>query len=271
MVTTDRFAGRDQEYFRDVQYATTTNLNARIALHQMYSTSTVDWFDWLFEQLDLPEAGDVLEVGCGTGQVWTRAKEHCPDSVSLTLTDLSAAMVANALVLAHQHFGGARGQTADVMELPFGDETFDVVIANQMLHHAPDPARAVSEIARVLRPNGRLIAATQGPDHLKELFAIEQTVFGVATPRTQSAVFGSTSGTSILAPAFVHVEWKPFVDVLRCTKAEDVVRYLRSAPPGEDADEAKVIALLCEVERLIELGDGVLTITKETGTFVATK
>ena len=210
-------------------------------------------------------------MGCGTGQLWTRAKDQYPDSVRLTLTDLSAAMVASAHAIANQHFGGVRAQSADVMELPFGDETFDLIVANQMLYHAPDPHRAVGEIARVLRPGGRLIAATQGPDHLKELFAIEQTVFDVASVRTQCDVFGSTSGTSILANAFAHVEWRPFVDTLRCTNAEDVVRYLRSSSPGEDGDDAQVVGLLREVERLIELGEGVLTITKETGTFVATK
>ena len=95
-----------------------------------------------------------------------------------------------------------------------------------------------------------------GPDHFKELFAIEQTVFGVASVRTQSGVFGSTSGTSILANGFAHVESRAIVDALRCTNADDVVASIRPAQPCQDADDAQVIALLREVKRLIELGDG---------------
>lgn len=267
----DRFAARDREYLRDVQYATTTNLNARISLHRRYSTSTVDWFDWLFEQLDLPPSGDVLEVGCGTGEIWTRAGRKSPSACRLTLTDLSDAMVASAVGFAGEHFSDVRGHTADVQQLPFDDEIFDVAVANQVLYHALDPQQAISELARVLRPGGRFVAATVGPTHLAELFAVEKTVFGVETVRTQPDVFGSISGFAVLAPAFAQVEWRPFVDVLRCTNCEDVVRYLLSAPPGENATAKQVAALVAEVDRLIERGDGAFTVTKETGTFVATK
>ena len=58
---------------------------------------------------------------------------------------------------------------ADVQALPFADERFEAVIANQVLYHVPDRERAMSEIRRVLRPGGRLYAATLGHNYLHEL------------------------------------------------------------------------------------------------------
>jgi ubiquinone/menaquinone biosynthesis C-methylase UbiE len=50
-----------------------------------------------------------------------------------------------------------QGRTGDVEKLPLGDGEVDAVVANMVLHHAPDPAAAVREMARVLKPGGRLV------------------------------------------------------------------------------------------------------------------
>jgi ubiquinone/menaquinone biosynthesis C-methylase UbiE len=146
------------------QYATTTgNLTARIALHA-YGTNPLDWFSWLDERL--PLAGDVLEVGAGTGKLWTHV-DHIGRGLSLTLTDFSPAMCE------HLHtIPGARVQQCDATDLPFPDDSLDTVIANHMLYHLDDPAAALRDFARVLRPGGRLAIATNGSDHLDELNTI---------------------------------------------------------------------------------------------------
>jgi SAM-dependent methyltransferase len=146
------------------QYATTTgNLTARIALHA-YGTNPQDWFSWLDERL--PLAGDVLEVGAGTGKLWTHV-DHIGRGLRLTLTDFSPAMCE------HLHtIPGARVQQCDATDLPFPDDSLDTVIANHMLYHLDDPAAALRDFARVLRPGGRLAIATNGSDHLDELNTI---------------------------------------------------------------------------------------------------
>jgi SAM-dependent methyltransferase len=146
------------------QYATTTgNLTARIALHA-YGTNPQDWFSWLDERL--PLAGDVLEVGAGTGKLWTHV-DHIGRGLSLTLTDFSPAMCDQLRTIP-----GAHVQQCDATDLPFPDASFDTVIANHMLYHLDDPATALREFARVLRPGGRLAIATNGSDHLDELNTI---------------------------------------------------------------------------------------------------
>src|SRR5689334_20417607 len=150
------------------QYATTTdNLTARIALHD-FGTNPQDWFSWLGERL--PLAGDVLEVGAGTGRLWTHV-DHRKRRLRLTLTDFSAAMCERLRVIAD-------GQVVrcDAVGLPFPDASFDTVVANHMLHHLDDPAPALREFARVLRSGGRLAVALNGRDHLYELATIASAI-----------------------------------------------------------------------------------------------
>lgn len=100
--------------------------------------------------------GDVLEVAVGTGL----NLPHYPADISLTGVDLSDRMLELARERTREH-GGERGQTtlrqADAHELPFADETFDTVVCTFGLCAIPDPDIAVAEMARVLRPGGRLI------------------------------------------------------------------------------------------------------------------
>jgi SAM-dependent methyltransferase len=59
----------------------------------------------------------------------------------------------------------------DVRDLPFADESFDAIVAAWMLYHVSPLDQGLSELARVLRPGGRLVAITNGRDHLKELWS----------------------------------------------------------------------------------------------------
>ncbi len=98
-------------------------------------------------------AGDVLEVAVGTG----RNLSFYPDGTRLTGVDWSPAMLG----LARQR-AAALGREADLRQgdaqaLDFPDESFDTVLCALGLCAIPDDRRAVSEMARVLRPGGRLL------------------------------------------------------------------------------------------------------------------
>jgi len=103
----------------------------------------------------------VLEVGCGWGELaeWI-ARETGAEVVAV---DLSPRMVE----LARER--GVDASVADVQALPCPDASFDVVVAAWMLYHVPDLDRALAEIARVLRPGGTFVAATNSRLHLHEL------------------------------------------------------------------------------------------------------
>lgn len=106
----------------------------------------------------------VLEVACGTGVVTRALASFLPETCALTATDLNEAMVAHA-----KRVGTSRPVTwrqADVMELPYADETFDVVVCQFSCMFFPDRAAAYREIHRVLRPGGTfLFSIWNGIEH----------------------------------------------------------------------------------------------------------
>jgi arsenite methyltransferase len=106
--------------------------------------------DWL----DIPEGGVALDVGAGPGSITTSlAHAAGPDGLALGV-DISEPMLARAVrAAAGPQVGFLR---ADAQRLPFRDETVDVAVSIAVLQLIPDPAAALSEIARVLKPGGRL-------------------------------------------------------------------------------------------------------------------
>ena len=98
-------------------------------------------------------AGDVLEVGGGGGGMAAALLRQHPD-IRLTVTDLDEAMLGAAR---RRLAGRATVAAADATALPFGDGSFDVALSFLMLHHVVQWEDAVREVARVLRPGGRLV------------------------------------------------------------------------------------------------------------------
>ncbi|MGB8197571.1 MAG: class I SAM-dependent methyltransferase [Acidimicrobiales bacterium] len=268
MESPDRFVNRDQKYLRDVQYVNGDNLRARTQLHTKYATHRVPWQTWLQRLVDIPDGGYVLDVGCGTGLLWTIGWTGESD-FALVLSDLSAGMVAETMPSVQRLVPRVRGLAADAQALPFKDNVFDVVIANQMLYHVPDPTRATRELARVLRPGGVLMASTVGSGHLRELFSIEASVFGATRVLRHHEVFGARSGEPMLAKFFGDVVWHAYDDHLRCTDADDVIEYICSTPPGDGATPDEVTQLRREVKARMADHDGVLIISKDVGAFIA--
>jgi SAM-dependent methyltransferase len=262
-----------QKYLRDVQYGNDERLKARANLHMKYATTTTRWFPWLASQVTWPPDGDVLEVGCGPGWLWAEAADVVPKGLRLTLSDLSPAMVQLAAerVRISTSIQVVDERAADVQNLDFCDGSFDIVVANFMLYHAPDPSVAVREIARVLRPGGCLLAATNGPGNLRELGEIAAEVLGDAAANDPTAPFGAVSGVDILRAHFANVEWHHFEDALHCTDADDVLAYITSHPPAESATPKQIKALRETIQQRLDAGNGTLLVSKQTGAFVASR
>jgi SAM-dependent methyltransferase len=268
----DAFAGGDQAYLREVQYRDSTRLAARASLHVKYSTAPVAWYRWVATQIVWPARARVLEVGCGAGWLWAEASAHLPSGLDLTLTDLSRGMVVEAV----ERVGGlgrhrrVDGGIADAQALPFAPGSFDVVIANHMLYHVPDPRLAVDELARVVRPGGVVMAGTVGPSHLRELDEIRTEVFAQTRVGATVAIFGVEVGEPMLRGCFVDVEWRHYDDWLDCTDPDDVLAFLASTPPVEGASHEERRRVVEAVHRRFAAGGGRMRVSKETGVFVCT-
>jgi ubiquinone/menaquinone biosynthesis C-methylase UbiE len=158
----------DSSHLRD-QYKTASNLDSRANLHARFSTNSEGWFEWLFAHLGISEGSEILEAGCGAGEFWKANQERLMPDWRLTLTDLSPGMVEAASRNTAELKTAIELRVADIQNLPFADNQFDVAVANHMLYHVADLNLALGEVCRVLRRSSVLYCATNGPRHMKEL------------------------------------------------------------------------------------------------------
>jgi len=107
----------------------------------------------ILEELKKIEFNDLLDVGCGTGPMIELLTEEYPDRHYVGM-DLTPKMieVANAKGLKNAEF-----IVGDSEDMPFENESFDVLICANSFHHYPDPQKFFNEVKRVLRPNGVLV------------------------------------------------------------------------------------------------------------------
>ena len=99
------------------------------------------------------EGKDVLEIATGPGML---AKHVAYAAKSIIATDFSDGMIREAKK--GQYPDNLTFEVADAMALPYADRSFDAVIIANALHIVPDPVKVLSEIDRVLKDNGILIA-----------------------------------------------------------------------------------------------------------------
>lgn len=158
----------------------------------------------------------VLEVGCGQG--W--ASEWIKDELGAEViaVDQSERMVE----LTRRR--GVDARVGDVQDLPFEDESFDAGLAAWMLYHVADLDRGLSELARVLRPGARLVAVTNAPESLHELW----TLLGADRTPFLIAGFHSDNGAEILRRHFQHVEARQAAGTVTFADREAVQRYVDS-------------------------------------------
>jgi 2-polyprenyl-6-hydroxyphenyl methylase/3-demethylubiquinone-9 3-methyltransferase len=133
---------------------------------------------WVAEQVGAA-ACSVLDVGCGGGFL----SNHLA-SLGHRVTGLDASDEALQVASRHDASRSVTYRQGDALALPFPDATFDVVCAMDFLEHVEDPARAVAEAARVLKPSGRFFFHTFSRNLLAWLIVIKGVEWFVKnTPR----------------------------------------------------------------------------------------
>jgi SAM-dependent methyltransferase len=114
--------------------------------------------------------------------------------VNVTAVDFSPRMVE--LTRAR----GINVTLADAQDLPFENQSFDLAVANWVLYHLPDVDRGIAELARVLTPEGVLIAASVGVGNMEELWKL------LGESATSGLSFGPENGAELLSRRFRNVE-----------------------------------------------------------------
>ncbi len=200
----------------------------------------------------------MLEVGAGTGKLWGGFDNT---DTRLTLTDFSPAMCEKL-----REIPGAAVKQCDAAELPFPDGTFDVAIANHMLYHLDDPDKALQELARVLRPDGKLIVTLNSRDHIQEIIDIGEKI-GRGSDILKRARITAETAPDHIAKYLTVVSTERVPGSFEVPTADPVVHYLNSWGDGPLETEAETT-----VRSIIEphlATDGFFRITKNMVLFTA--
>jgi SAM-dependent methyltransferase len=109
---------------------------------------------------------------------------------------------------------GVEAYLGDIQALPFADGEFDLVVANWVLYHVEDLELGLSELARVLRPGGALVAGTQARGHLPNVWEL------LGDPWQPELSFDNVNGRPALERQFRSVEVRRGDGVLRFPDAD---------------------------------------------------
>lgn len=255
------------------QYHTATRLQTRIQLYDKCSVNPIGWHRWLFGHLIEQSGCTVLEVGCGDGALWARNMDRIPEAWKVTLSDFSHGMLEEARVSLRVCNKQFKFVMADVQDIPFHDEQFDIVIANNMLYHVPDMPKAFSEIHRVLKPGGRLFAATMSKRHLQEVEQLA-TAFDPEIRVLDPVIerFNLDNGERMLSPWFSEVRLYTYDDHLLVNEVQPLLDYITSTPMN--ARQRLTGAALHHFESFLNSmieREGKIRISKDSGFFLGRK
>lgn len=129
----------------------------------------------LFDFIGRVDGRDVLDIGCGDG---TLAMTLAARGGRVSGIDASPAMIAAATQRAQASGAAISFQQGRVQKLPYGDAQFDIVVAKTIFCFVDDPSEGFAEIARVLRPGGRLVIGELGRWSFWALHRYLRGIFG---------------------------------------------------------------------------------------------
>lgn len=251
------------------QYRNSTNISARIRLHRLFSSNKQGWFPWIYEQCQITEGMKILELGCGNGRLWIENKAKLPADCEIILSDISEGMIRD--VRREQSLQDDRFSFAafDCHAIPYGDASFDLVIANHVLFYCKDVDRVCSEVGRVLKPGGRFVCGTYGVAHMQEVSRLVTQFDDRITLSGENLYehFGKENGAQALAPYFAEVDWQQYEDALIVTQAEPLIEYVLSCHGNQNQ---YILEKYNKFRKYVEgqIRNG-YTITKDAGIFIS--
>jgi ubiquinone/menaquinone biosynthesis C-methylase UbiE len=249
----------DRDNLRTAAYADPAKLLTRISIYE-HQTPRHDLRVHVREFLSGVD-GPLLDAGCGGGAFTRMLRQAHPDA-TVVAADLSAGMAAAA---------GTPAVVSDVTELPFPDRTFGGAIALHMLYHVAEPARAIQELRRVLRPGGTLVISTiaQNDKHaLRDVHRRAAAEFGVPLPDIGPTMrFKLEDAEALVRPFFTHVERRDLESVVTVPTPDPVVAFIDSTRSFYGSSEEIMPLVRRMVEEIIER-EGAFTFRTHSGFLV---
>jgi len=156
--------------------------------------------------------GQALEIGAGTGyfSLNLRAAGLVDE---LTCTDISPGMLATLADNARAIGVDVEAVAADAEELPFEDQSFDLVLGHAVLHHLPAPDRAFAEFHRVLRPGGRIVFAGEPSRVGDRLARVPKRAAVLAAPLWRAALGAAPAPVDAAADEPAETDLEAAIDI----------------------------------------------------------
>src|SRR5262249_54719048 len=120
------------------------------------------WKHQLVKMADLKGPERVLDLACGTGDITFLIASELTAGEAVGLDITEAMLTIAKQKRSERKIGNVRFNRADILSVPFEDETFDCVTGGYALRNVPDIAGALSEINRVLKPGGQFLSLDFG-------------------------------------------------------------------------------------------------------------
>lgn len=203
---------------------------------------TDPWAADLLDAVEVKPGERVLDVGCGTGIVARHAARRVGVSGSVAGADINAAMLAVARELTDDLDPPIEFHQAPADALPFPDGSFDAVLSQAVLQFVPEPAAALAELQRVLRPGGRLGLITHRPiEHqpgYRALAAVVTRHVGVEAGEVLRSPYTLGDGERLRAlvtgAGFAEVRVRIHVTEVRFPSTQELLRAETSSSPLGD-------------------------------------
>lgn len=245
------------------QYKNSANLNTRISIHSKYSTNKMGFGNWIVSNYEIKKGMRILELGCGTGDMWKEHIELLDIASELVLTDFSSGMLQSAkeMLGENEHISY---EIVDIQNIPYEDNSFDIVIANMMLYHVPEIHKGLTEVRRVLKENGCFYSATYGENGIVQFISRLLKSYNVEGKLNKS--FTLQNGKGILSNYFQTVIRYDYEDALEVKNIDDMIDYIYSLSSMTNIRNIE----RAELKRIFETNmvNGVLHVPKEYGMFI---
>lgn len=151
-----------------LQFETPDGLKTRVLFHHKHTHFDKNFHEWMFDHYQFNKNDKVLEIGCGDGTLWQCNKDRIPKNIEIVLSDISQKMIDESYLKLHDILQIKSFDRADCFNLPYDDESFEIVIINHVLMYFENLEQALKEISRVLKKGGTLYCSTIAKDMMKE-------------------------------------------------------------------------------------------------------
>ncbi len=154
----------NNEFYKDLGVKWHESRGDAVALLRIEGATKSPWVLKTLNRLHGSKPLNVLDVGCGGGDLAIYLQSHGHQCTGLDTDD-------SILKVGRSRCPEARWVEGDTKSLPFANASFDVICMMDVLEHIYDPQRAIAEVARVLRPGGTFIFHTFNRTPISWLFA----------------------------------------------------------------------------------------------------